>query len=84
MGRAAGLLLIAVIAALISAQWKHEAIPLAALGAILVLTVVKARVVVLDFMGLRDFRPGLARAIIAWPILFAILVAAKVAAQAFV
>lgn len=84
MGRAAGLLLIAVIAALISAQWKHEAIPLAALGAILVLTVVKARVVVLDFMGLRDLRPGLARAIIAWPILFAILVAVKVAAQAFV
>lgn len=84
MGRAAGLLLIAIAAALIAAQWKHEALPLAAVGTILVLTIVKARIVVLDFMGLRDVRPGLARAIVAWPILFALLVAAKVAAQAFV
>lgn len=84
MGRAAGLILVAVIAALISAQWKHAAIPLAALGAILVLTIVKSRIVVLDFMGLRDRRPVLARAIIAWPILFAILAAAKVAARTFV
>ena len=84
MGRAAGLMLVAIVAALISAQWKHEAIPLAALGAILVLTIVKSRIVVLDFMGLRDLRPGLARAILAWPIVFAVLVAAKVATQALV
>lgn len=83
LGRAAWLMLVAIVAALISAQWKHEAIPILALATVLVLTVVKSRIVVLDFMGLRRLRPGLARAIIAWPILFSILVAAKAAAQAF-
>ncbi|CAN7657102.1 cytochrome C oxidase subunit IV family protein [Rhizobium sp. LjRoot30] len=79
MGSAAGLLLIAVVAALISAQWKHEAIPFAALCVVLVLTVVKSRIVVLDFMGLRGMRRGLSAALIAWPILFVVAAVAKAA-----
>jgi nitric oxide reductase NorF protein len=76
-GSAGGLLLVAIVAALISAQWKHEAVPFAALCVILVLTVVKSRIVVLDFMGLRGSRRGLSAALIAWPILFVIAAVAK-------
>ena len=79
MGSAAGLLMIAVVAALISAQWKHEAIPFAALCVVLALTVVKSRIVVLDFMGLRGVRRGLSVALIAWPILFVVAAVAKAA-----
>ncbi len=77
MGSATGLLLIAIVTALIASQWKHEAVPFVAFCVILVLTVVKARIVVLDFMGLRGPRRGLSIALIAWPLVFAIAAATK-------
>jgi nitric oxide reductase NorF protein len=79
MGSASGLMLISVVAALISAQWKHEAVPFLALGAILVLTVVKSRWVVLDFMGLRNERPVLSGALVGWVAFFALASATKAA-----
>lgn len=79
MGRASGLMLVAVVAALISAQWKHEAIPFLAFGVILVLTIVKSRWVVLDFMGLRHERPVLAGALVGWAGLFSLAAAVKAA-----
>lgn len=77
MGSAGALLLVAIVAALISAQWKQEGVPFAALCVIAILTVVKSRIVVLDFMGLRGMRRGLSTALIAWPILFVIAAVAK-------
>nr|CAD6430873.1 membrane protein [Rhizobium sp. Q54] len=65
-------IMLAVIGALVAAQWKHEAIPLAILGALLVLTVIKARLIILDFMGLRDARPAMAVALWTWPALFSL------------
>jgi nitric oxide reductase NorF protein len=79
MGSASGLMIVAVAAALISAQWKHEAVPFLALGAILVLTVVKSRWVVLDFMGLRNERPVLSGALVGWVAFFALAAASKAA-----
>ena len=72
MGSASGLMLAAVAAALIAAQWKHESISFPAFCAILVLTVVKSRWVVMDFMALRGVRPRLAAALLAWPAFFAL------------
>jgi nitric oxide reductase NorF protein len=82
MGSASGLMIVAVAAALISAQWKHEAVPFLALGAILVLTVVKSRWVVLDFMGLRNERPVLSGALVGWVAFFALAAATKAALAA--
>lgn len=79
MGSASGVMLAAVLAGLIAAQWKHEAVPHLALGAILLLMLVKSRLVVMDFMGLREIRPRLSAALIAWVALFAFAVAAKAA-----
>lgn len=70
-------MMLAVVAALISAQWKHEAVPLAALAVILLLTILKSRLVVLDFMELRGSRPGLSAALIAWPAFFSVAAGAK-------
>lgn len=83
MGSAAAIMMTAVIAALISAQWKHEAVPFVALGAILVLTLVKSRWVVMDFMGLRDARPKLSGALVGWVAFFALAAATKAALAAF-
>jgi nitric oxide reductase NorF protein len=77
------LILIALVTALIAAQWTAAALPLAAFAAILVLTLIKARIVILDFMGLRGVRPGLAAALAAWPALFLLVAAAKAAVQTF-
>jgi nitric oxide reductase NorF protein len=82
-GSAAGIMMIAIITALISAQWKHEALPFAALGAILVLTIVKSRWVIMDFMGLRGVRPRLSSALVAWVAFFALVTAGKAALAAF-
>jgi nitric oxide reductase NorF protein len=82
MGSATILMLVAVVAALIAAQWNHEALPLAAFAAILVLTIVKSRLVVMDFMGLRGVHPRLAASLIAWAAFFAIAAAAKAAIAA--
>lgn len=79
MGSASGLMLVAVAAALISAQWKHEAVPFLAFGAILVLTIVKSRWVVMDFMGLRHERAVLAGALVGWVGFFSLAAAAKTA-----
>jgi nitric oxide reductase NorF protein len=83
MGSATILMLVAVVAALIAAQRYHEALPLAAFGVVLVLTVVKSRLVVMDFMGLRCVHPRLAASLIAWPAFFAIAAAAKAAFATF-
>jgi nitric oxide reductase NorF protein len=83
MGTATVLMLIAVVGALIAAQWNHEALPFAAFGVVLVLMVVKSRWVVMDFMGLRGVRPRLSAALIAWPAFFALAAAAKAALAAF-
>ena len=79
MGSASALMLAAVIAALISAQWKHENVPFLALGAILVLTVVKSRWVIMDFMGLRHERSKLSAGLVGWVAFFAMAAAAKAA-----
>jgi len=82
MGRASVLMLVAVAAALISAQWKHEAVPFLAFGVILILTIVKSRCVVMDFMGLRHERPLLASALVGWAGLFSLAAAIKAALAA--
>jgi nitric oxide reductase NorF protein len=82
LGSAIWLVLIAIVSALIAGRWKAEALPFAAIGVILILLVVKSRIIVLDFIGLREVRPRMAVALVAWPSLFALLVAAKAAVQA--
>jgi nitric oxide reductase NorF protein len=73
------ILMMGVIAALISAQWHREAFPLVALIVVLALVVFKARLIILDFMGLRGTRPVLAAALLAWPMLFACAAVVKAA-----
>lgn len=68
---------LAVIAAVIAAQWKHEAVPILVVLLILALMLAKARLVILDFIGLRDMRPRLAAALLAWILVFAGAGAAK-------
>lgn len=82
-GCAIWLFLIAITASLIVSQWKHETLPLWALAAVIGLTIIKARIVILDFMGLRGERPRLAAALIAWPALFTALATAKAAIPFF-
>ena len=72
-----------VVSGLIAAQWKHEALPLAAIVVVLALTIFKARLIILDFMHLRGARPGLAAALLAWPILFSVAILAKSLATGF-
>lgn len=83
MGRATGIMLVAVAGGLIAAQWKHEAVPLAALVAVLALAVMKSRWVVLDFMGLRDVSPRLSGALVGWVAFFAFAAAARAAVASF-
>ncbi|MDR6756308.1 nitric oxide reductase NorF protein [Mycoplana sp. BE70] len=71
------ILMMGIVSGLIAAQWKHEALPLAAIVTILVLTVFKARLIILDFMHLRGERPGLAAALLAWPVFFTVAILAK-------
>ena len=82
-GRALLLLAVAGAAAFVARQWQGQALPVAAICAVLVLTLVKARIVILDFMGLRAERPRMAAAMIAWPAFFSVLVAAKAAIPLF-
>lgn len=83
MGSASGLMLVAVASALVSAQWRHEAVPFLALGVILILTIVKSRWVVMDFMGLRHERPMLSGALVGWVGFFALAAAIKAALATF-
>ncbi|MFD1327269.1 cytochrome C oxidase subunit IV family protein [Mycoplana ramosa] len=71
------ILMMGIVSGLIAAQWKHEALPLAAVIVILALTLFKARLIILDFMHLRGERPGLAAALLAWPVFFAVAILAK-------
>lgn len=66
-----------IVGALLAAQWKHEAIPLAVLALVLLMTVIKARLIILDFMELRGERPVLATALWLWPLLFAVATLAR-------
>ena len=83
VGRAAGIMIVAIVAGLVAAQWKHEAIPFVALAVILVLSIVKSRWVILDFMGLRGIRPRLAFALLVWPAFFAVAAAARAALASY-
>lgn len=65
-------MMLATVGALTAAQWKHQAVPLAIVAFLLMLTLLKARLIILDFMGLRDFRPMTATALLAWPSFFAL------------
>lgn len=70
------ILMMGIVSGLIAAQWKHEALPLTAVIVILALTIFKARLIILDFMHLRE-RPGLAVALLAWPVFFTVAILAK-------
>lgn len=70
------ILMMGIVSGLIAAQWKHEAMPFAAVVTVLVLTVFKARLIILDFMHLRE-RPRLAVALLAWPVFFTVAILAK-------
>lgn len=83
MGRATGVMMVAVVAGLIASQWKHEALPLAALAAVLVLALVKSRWVILDFMDLRDVSPRLSGALVGWVAFFAFAAVTRAAMAAF-
>ncbi|MCB5203484.1 cytochrome C oxidase subunit IV family protein [Neorhizobium sp. T786] len=65
-------MMLAIVGALIAAQWKHEAVPLAVIVIILVLTLIKARLIILDFMGLRGDHPAMAAALWVWPAFFSL------------
>ena len=75
---------LAVVGALLAAQWKHEAVPLAVISIVLVFTVIKARLIILDFMDLRGARPPMAAALWAWPVFFAIAAFGRSAASLWV
>lgn len=47
------IVLLGTVTVLIAAQWNHAAMPLGFLLAILALTAIKCRLIVLDFLGLR-------------------------------
>ena len=73
------ILLLGIAAALLAAQWHQEALPLVAFAVVFALVLLKARLIVLDFIGLRGSRPLLARALLAWPVVFALAATAKLA-----
>lgn len=83
LGRAIGVILVAIISGLVAAQWKHEAVPFAAFVIILLLAVVKSRWIVLDFMRLRGVRPRLAIALLVWPAFFVVAAATRTALATF-
>lgn len=67
----------AAFAALLAAQWHREPLPIAVLAIVAALAALKARLVILDFMGLRGRRPVIAQALVAWPALFLVLAIVK-------
>ncbi|MFN7027417.1 MAG: cytochrome C oxidase subunit IV family protein [Pseudorhizobium sp.] len=69
---ASWVMMLAIVGALTAAQWKHQPVPLTVVALLLVLMVIKARLIVLDFMGLRGVRPATAAALLAWPSFFAV------------
>jgi nitric oxide reductase NorF protein len=73
-------LIMGILGAIVTSQWHQEAVPLIALIVVLVLTVLKSRLIILDFMRLRGDRPILAAALLAWPMMFTFAVVIKAAA----
>ena len=69
---ASWVMMLAILGALAAAQWKHQPVPVTVVGLLLVLTVIKARLIVLDVMGLRGVRPATAAVLLTWPGFFAI------------
>ncbi|HTO32351.1 MAG TPA: hypothetical protein VL202_14430 [Pararhizobium sp.] len=82
-GRAIGAIFAAMLSGLVAAQWHHEAMPFAAFAIILALVIVKARWIIFDFMGLRSLRPRMAVALVAWPVVFVLVAAARTAFTTF-
>lgn len=54
------ILSIGIVAALLASQWKQGALPAVVLATVVLLTLVKSRLIILDFLGLRDVSPRLA------------------------
>lgn len=71
------LVLMAAVASLIAVQWRHQALPFAAILVVLSIALLKARLIVLDFLGLRGLKSPQATALLAWPAGFALAAAAK-------
>jgi len=69
-----------IAAAILASQWHQEALPIVPLAVFLFLTVLKSRLIILDFMRLRGSRPVLAATLLGWPILFSIGAVFKAAA----
>ena len=69
--------LMVLVGALVSLKVQDPAAPLVLTFALLVLAVLKARLVVLDFLGLRSGPRALRVGLLAWPLLFSLAAAAK-------
>lgn len=62
---------------LIARQIQDPAVPIVVAVALLTLAVLKARLVVLDFLGMRSGSRPLRLGLLAWPVFFALAAAAK-------
>ncbi|ASQ06724.1 hypothetical protein GHK38_14320 [Sinorhizobium meliloti] len=71
------LVLMVLVGMLLSLKVQDPATPLVFTLALLTLAVLKARLVVLDFLGLRSGPRVLRVGLIAWPLFFALAAAAK-------
>lgn len=71
------LLLLSVTAVLVA---RHDSASTVGLGIVLALALVKCRLILLDFLGLRSASPLLRRALYAWCVALAMLALAKVLA----
>ncbi|WOS63896.1 cytochrome C oxidase subunit IV family protein [Sinorhizobium fredii] len=71
------LVLMVLAGLLLSLKVQSPAAPLVLTLALLMLAVLKARLVVLDFLGLRSGPRVLRIGLIAWPLFFALAAAAK-------
>ncbi|PST20631.1 hypothetical protein C7U60_15690 [Mesorhizobium plurifarium] len=69
---------------LLTRQIEDPVVPLALAIALLILAVLKARLVVLDFLGLRSGSRPLRLGLLAWPMFFAFAAAAKALIATFV
>lgn len=71
-------LVIMVLAGILLSRWTAEpVVPLVLAAALLALALLKARLVVLDFLGLRAGPRALRIGLLAWPVFFALAAAAK-------
>jgi nitric oxide reductase NorF protein len=71
-------LCVMVLAGIVLSRWTGElAVPLVVAAALLIIAVLKARLVVLDFLGMRSGPRPLRIGLLAWPTFFALAAAAK-------